>query len=222
MPSYKETADDLNRKYLGCFIYYDSKLVYCRQFEQDGSNIVGQLQIAGMKEKYQLVEIDPSKFVTIDLASQWFNLSDEARKKQSLELTGWKYVRKAHRQNKKGISNETAYVASFMGPVFKLVAKPYRDPVFTAELINDVVQGKYPSYKEGLNACPASGTIALSPAFAIGLSHISKDKFLIMSQFGFVGECDANVIEVHHKGSLQEIQDYVRRNRESIEVRFAG
>src|SRR5260221_14747605 len=80
LPSYKETADDLNRKYLGCFIYYDSKLVYCRQFEQDGSNIVGQLQIAGMKEKYQLVEIDPSKFVvtnldgSIYLASQWFML----------------------------------------------------------------------------------------------------------------------------------------------------
>lgn len=218
MPAYNETAIDLDKKYLSSYILYDGEVVLCRGFEQEDDGIVGQFQRSDAKEGFFMCKVDPKLFQTIDLDSHYFNLPVEVVDTYGLTVMGWKFVRRARRQNRKGISNETAYLTSFMQAIIQSTGRHWVSLGFGFKTIETMRKPTYPQYLEALDLCDKAVSVAVSPDFAVALSPMHKDAYLMASKFGWIGTCTDKVIDVHHLGSYQEVCDFVRRNNLSLEV----
>lgn len=224
MPPYQENANDLERKYYMTYVLYEDQLVLCRSFAQNGKDIQAVLQRgSGGKESAIELTIDPTKIRTLELDSHYFNLPADTVKDFGVSLMAWKFVRRARRQNKKGISTETAWLSSPMQSIFINGHKPCPQLSFDFRVINAMRKPVYPaSLAEATTLCQEHNSVALSPDFAIGLSHMLDNDYLLMSKFGFVGSMTTypHRFRVCHQGSYQEVCDFIRRQGWSNEVQL--
>lgn len=216
--TYRETAVDLERKYTSSFVYYNNEIVYCRSFEQHGQEIVGNFQRSDAKDGFFTEKVEPKEIKTIDLDSHYFNLPSDALEENSIPVMGWRFVRRARRQNRKGISAETAYLGSYMSYIYQNNGQYWPSLGFGFRTIKALVDHQYYPFEASLALCDKFTSIALNEDFAIGLSHMAPKEHLLMSKFGFVGTVTPTAINVFHRGSYQEVCDFVKRNHISRTV----
>ena len=223
---YKDTVDDFNLKWGSTFALHNGELVYVygAQYEEDEESTTPQYYVAlGHLDKSKTKEygMDLESLTPILVDSQFFNCVDldGPSSIDTKRVAAMLYSRNPRRQNKRSISSDNATVDSvFQNLLGKLSPKWRTDYALTAKHVQALLGKQYPSYLDALDYCKKHVAVALSPDFAIGLSPLEKDGYIVASKFGFIGTADAEAIYVKHKGSMQEVIDFVSRKQIRLRV----
>lgn len=209
---YKDTIEDFNLKWGTTYALYNGEIYYVRGAyykEVPDGTPAGEPYVILFKNKAQFTidDFDFNCLVPITVNSMFVNVD-----KKCLLI-----YRNPRRQNKRSICADTIYIYN---PVEILLPKKTRrfENNCSYQLIEQIVKPFYPKYLDALQLCYEHYMVAISPDFAVSLSNISDTKFLLSSQFGFIGEADQAKLYIYHPGSFQEISDYVNRTKLNVEV----
>lgn len=226
---YKDTIEDFNLKWNHSFALCGDKLVYVfggywheenNKEEEDKENR-WFVQLGDETKKNNIDNFDLESLTPILVNSQFFNGMDLdgpsaliANQTACLQIS-----RAPRRQNKRSLCSENSTVLSPVSRLISQIKGRWPDHYNLGfQHVRSILANKYPTYSEALRYCKTHVAVALSPDFAVSLSSLVGDKYLFLSQFGFIGEADENTIWVKHKGSLQEVNDFVYRNRLQVRV----
>ena len=224
---YKDTVDDFNLKWMHTFITYKGEIAYVYgayydKDERETNEDTWFVQLGTFnKKKESLYDFDESQMSAILVNSQFFNSGDLEGPSLISNLTTacLQVSRNPRRQNKRSICTDNITLTS---PMLRLISQiKSRWPGYYNlgfEHVAAITTEVFPSYLQSLEYCKKHGAVALSPDFAVGLSSLARNKYLFISPFGFIGECDAENIYVKHPGSLQEVNDFVNRKRLDLRV----
>lgn len=224
MPEYQETADDLNRKYHQTWILYDGKPSYIHHFQPSERGIVANLMVPNSKgvatESATEISdvINPNKIDVISVSTSFIN---NAPLTNSREVIPAIFIsRKPKRQWRRGLCSDNTQIKCPVGGLFAIVGRniPLWAGHIDATLIRNLLTPSYPTLAEACAFVSEKLAIAISPMFCVCISNVSHNKYLLMSTFGFIGECTADHIWVHHQPARQEVQDFVVRTNQSIVV----
>ena len=226
---YKDTVDDFNLKWMHTFITYKGEIAYIYgahydedKDEKERNEDTWFVQLGtSNKKKENLYDFDESQMSAILVNSQFFNTGDLEGPSLIANLTTAcrQVSRSPRRQNKRSICTDNITLIS---PMYRLISQiKSRWPGnydLGFEHVAAILAEVFPSYHQSLEYCKKHGAVALSPDFAVGLSSLASNRFLFISPFGFIGECDERNIYVKHPGSLQEVNDFVNRKRLDLRV----
>ena len=210
---YKETKDDLYKRYVNSYIKYDNMLVSVIDAEviSDGDLSLNIITENNNITKSQWVIYNPSLVKLLSYDTKFFNSGNQT----------FKLTRRASRQSHLGLNHNTYTLTNIIQALYETF--PVRNKTFKTNfsfnIIKDIEENKYPMWKDVFDQIqPNCKTecVAISPEFAVTRSNISNTKYLLLSLYGFIGECDKTNIEVYHKPSLQEVKDFIRRNNVEI------
>lgn len=226
--AYKDTVEDFNLKWRNSFAIVDNQVVYIQgafydEKTEDGEeppNFYVQIHFSD-KTKIKKYDFDLESPTPILCNAQFFNCGDLDGPEliEDLQTACLYYSRWPRRQNKRSICTDNSVLVSPLYPLIHQIKGRWPDHYNIGfQHVNAILTNKYPLYSQALEYCRKHGAVALSPDFAVGLSSLRGDKFLFLSQFGFVGLADESNIYVKHKGSLQEINDFVSRNTLNVRV----
>lgn len=223
---YKDTVGDFNLKWGASYALHEGQLVYVygaffdKEGEEDETKYYVQLGKEN-KGKDRIYGFDLESLTPILVDSQFFNAVDldgPSALKNNM-MAAMLISRSPRRQNKRSISDENTTISTPMWPVVRLISNRWPNGYrISFDVIRMLLAERFPPYYMAFDYCKTHGAVALSKDFAIGLSSISEDKYLFMSQFGFIGEADLENIYVKHKGSFQEVLDFVSRHRLKVRV----
>lgn len=225
MLEYKETADDLARKYHQTFILYDKKLAYIHHFTEmgqvPGEQIAATISIEKGGDNSML--INPDLIEPISINTMFIN-NVEFREVKHTQLCPVVLIcRKPKRQWRRGICNDNTLVRSPINNLYQAINKPLApwDSNLGWALLQRVLNPTYPSLPDACKFAKHYIACAISQMFTVTLSNISEDKYLLMSTFGIIGQCTPDRIWVHHAPALQEVRDYVTRTKQLVQVEIA-
>ena len=224
MQPYKETLEDINLKWGQTYVLINEKIVFIHAayyIDDDESKPylvkIFSDGISSMVENFDLESLKPLLF-----DSQFFNISNLEMNVavESYQSGCLLLARNPRRQNKRSICYENTTVRS---PVefFNKWLYSHRQPQeyrLTTDMIQSLIKPIFPPYERALAFCKNNIAVAISPLFAVTLSNIHPDKYLLASQWGFIGEADKNTLYIHHPGSFQEVIDFVQRSHLNLEV----
>lgn len=213
---YVETADDLNRKYQRSWALLKNEVVYFLIFAQTAATITAAYTLGGLKDIQNVV--NPEDIQPLSFDSMFVNNTNLGEKTRAgWEVAALLFKRRPIRQWKRGLCSEntqlTCPASLLFGRFGKQVGKQQR--VLSFELINRMRDPTYPAFNEAIDHLRNHVAVAISPLFAVCLSSISPDKYLIASKYGFIGECAHNQIWILHPPSQQEITDYITRTKQA-------
>ena len=223
MPAYNDTIDDFNLKWANTWAYLKDEIVYIygaeyAEDEEHSKNYYVTLSNSEQKKKC-IPNFNLSSLTPILFDSQFFNC-DFSQNWQKTSTPACLFIaRTPRRQNKRSISDEnTTIFCPLMSITSKITSSLKRSYNLSKEHIDRVLTQTFPTYLQALDLCNDHLVVALSKNFAVSLSTISKEKYLLMNQFGFIGETDTNNLYIYHQGSVQEINDFVNRNALNLRV----
>jgi hypothetical protein len=202
---YVENYDDLNRKYAGGYAFLSGELVYIREFVKENDGIHVLYDNEADMEKYAL--IIPEDIGEINIDAKFVNIDSEAIL----------IKRSPQRQWKRSICHHNTIKHSLMHNLYASFNRSYSFDyrTFSFGLVKEIIDPKYPSYNDAIDVCEKKGSsVAFSPMYAICLSSVSPDKYLVASIHGFIGEGIKDHIWIKHKHSQQEMEDFIRRSRQ--------
>ena len=220
LPEYEDNFDDFNLKWQNTFVYVDNEILFCNGIK---SNDEGNTYVELYKRetRFRYPDFDFNSITPIVFDSQFFNACnlDEKNSIKVKKVACLKLSRMPRRQNKRSLSTENTSISCF----YTDLLSPFRlrwthNYILCDDYIRAILAKSFPSYKQALHHCHNHLMVAISPEFAVALSNISQDKYLLASQFGFIGEATENQLFIRHPGSWQEINDFVRRSHLDVEV----
>ena len=219
MPEYKDTIDDFNLKWSHTYAFLNNEVVYIDQAVIDEKEEQYFVMISKNQKTEHMVNFDFDLLTPISFDSQFFNACDLDVENKSKSIACLHIARSSKRQNKRSICRDNSVIVSPLRPLLKQINRRFViDFQISEKYILQILKQSFPTYQKSLELCNNYLMVALSPDFAVALSSISKDKYLLASQFGFIGEADKECLYVHHQGSLQEVNDFVRRNNLNLRV----
>ena len=228
---YRETTEDLNRKYHGTYVLYDGIISYISEFIMVDDVIMVEYVIrfvssSGIETNKTInTEYDSKLLQEISIPSMFFNV----RKPTSLFEIGYKYKKLSLRQNRRGLCSDVGKVTSVLGEIFQ----DHRQlqiltdnlwtyyPSWTFELVHSLVYPEYPTWSEIFDRINQERAIAISPDYLICLSNLSNTEYLLTSLYGFIGTVTPNKITIHHQIIAQELSDFIRRNNLPVTLHHA-
>jgi hypothetical protein len=216
---YVETVDDLNRKYQHSFIKIGDDLVYfAGAVNASKDSIHAIVSREGAPE--QEVDILPDTITELELDATMFNGSDLTTKRTNGPPSATVFRRSPLRQWKRGLTDENTLLECPVRPLYRSMGRKLRDchNKLTFPLVKKLYYPVYPEFREAITLCKRHIAVAISPLFAVMLSNISADKYLIASLFGYVAEADETTIWVRHKPAAQELTDYIKRTNQPINL----
>ena len=225
MPAYKETYEDFNLKWAHTYaLYKDDQIVYVTGAEplsEDSDDFNITLSPLNGKKIYSN---DPNCLTPLIFNSQYFNGVDFNTNNplQSRVISCMLLSRNPRRQNKRSFCSDNITITSPLFPILQHYNVGIQFPEYyklDLSFVQRIKDCKFPNYLDALQICSKQLSIAISPQFAISLSHISSDKFLLSSPFGFIGEATTTEFLIYHLGALQEVHDFVRRENIPVVVR---
>jgi hypothetical protein len=223
MPTYKETADDLNKKFHNSYALYRGRLAYLSHFQSHpNGSIVAMIQYD--ENKSEMTEIDPDSFSLIPVPSMFVNTHDLTSNDSLIPATQvWRYPR---RQWKRGINGDNTSTRCPMKALYSAIGKSFSGSIWdrsiSFNLVRRIMDPQYPTLSQALGHLEKFQAVAIAPMFAVCLSNVSSDWALLTSLFGFIGEVRDKTIIVRHRPALQEVRDYVSRTNQQITVDYAS
>jgi hypothetical protein len=225
LPEYKDTLDDFNLKWAQTYALLNDKVIYCHgaHYDEEDRDPQVYVDIVRAQTKERLLNFDFNSLTPLLFDSQFFNGTDfKGAGPVSHETACLHIARSSRRQNKRSLSMDNTAIISPYYPVISQIQSRWPNHYsITFKHIENLMAGKFPQYQEALTYCLKYLMVAISPNFAVALSNISTDKYLLASQFGFIGEADRTTLYIHHKGSYQEVRDFVQRNNLDLQVLHA-
>lgn len=202
---YIETEDDLRRKYEDTFVQYKKDLIVVSNFYYHHDKKVMYIVYTDQNGTETECVYDDG-VVPLLFDTHFFN-----REIKGSNIPGTLYVRLAKKQYKRSLSIENS---KLMCPIIDLYAASGRGCSLWRSNWNfmdvkSMLNPVYPNYFDAIKDLPKYQVLAISPKFAVCLSNLSQQRYLLCSSFGFIGECDLNVVTIKHEAALQEVLDYV-------------
>ena len=199
---YIETADDLERKYSGTYVKYKDKVVLVGEFASDDDGI--RMYYSDSSGKVHECIYDHS-ITPILFDTHFFNRTVKD------SIPGTLHNRLARKQYRRSICSDNSKLTCPILDLYNLYGQPCYiwNSKWAFSDIMAMLNPVYPNYFAALTELPTLQVISISPKFAVCLSNLSKERYLLCSLFGFIGECDAHTITVEHEAALQEVLDYV-------------
>ena len=226
MPEYNDTLDDFNLKWSNTFALYKNELHYVYAAEvnenpgaRDDERYFVTLENAQQKRQIYY-NFDLSCLTSILVDSQYFNGVDLTQPSIPKKIVACMHIaRNAKRQNKRSLSSENSTI---LNPYYTIITLGQsRWPAqykWTSEMVTRLLEQTFPAYTDALALCHQHLMVAISPNFAVALSNFSSNRYLIASQFGWIGEATKTALYIHHPGSRQEVCDFVHRNHLPLQV----
>ena len=226
MPAYNDTVDDFNLKWGHTWAYLKDQIVYVGDAHYDENKENGDYYVTlveypnNEQKKIHHLNFDLTSLTPLLFDSQFFNCHDFAYSWKTTNTPACLFVsRVPRRQNKRSLNEEnTVFHCPISCVTGQRSGKLARSYGIAKPYIDRVLAHQFPTYTQALALCNDHLAVAISPNFAVSLSTISKDKCLLLNHFGFIGEADATKLYIHHQGSIQEINDFVRRHNLNLEV----
>ena len=218
LPAYNDTFDDFNLKWANTIALWKNQLVAVSSahYLEDNKDSDYQVRITTFPNKLEVVTnlpFDSLKPILFD--SQFFNVFNEKN------LGCFFLSRLPHKQNKRSVSPDNTLITNPMNVLLRDYEGVDRWHI-SLEFVHALLARNFPSIDVALSMCTPFRCIAISPNFAVSLSTISASRGLLMNQFGFIGEIDAHNIYVKHKGSVQEVSDFISRNNLNVKLHAAN
>lgn len=216
---YIETADDLNKKFGHTFAFHDGILTHFEAF--GGSNDGGGIVTNCVTGDGQSTATIPLKHIEPIVVNETFiNNTKFSSRAEDPMVALVHFRRNPKRQWKRGLSKDNTIVSCPYAQLYSSFDVPLRgwEGRLSFKLINHLLKPEYPAWKQAFKLLPTYQAIALSPLFAIMLSNISKERYLIANTFGFIAEATEDLIKVRHEAALQELRDWVLRSGIQVSV----
>ena len=222
MPAYKDTIEDFNLKWGHTFALLNNEVVWINQAyyadEEDEKSGEYFIDLHVNKQGKRVANQDFNSFSPIVVDSQFFNWRPLDGARPTIP-TCLRIVRSSKRQNKRSLCDEQS---SITAPAFPIISKftPQArwNYTFTEPFVKAILAKQYVNYYHALQHIKAHIMLAVSPNFAVMASHVDDKKCLFASQWGFIGTATEDCIEIHHKPSFQEVNDYVYRHNLLVRV----
>lgn len=208
---YTDTADDLNKKYAGTYFWYNGELVYAAEFQNRKSPEGASDEIVTVfphKNNEILVVVNPDLIKPIEFESAFFNIV--YRNEMAFKL-----MRRAKRQNRKGLCNDTVFLLNPLAELYALFGKTAHTPSFALDTVKNIIASVFPTWPDAIQALKTYHSVAVSPLFALCRSSLDQN-FLMLSMFGFIGKATPDSITIYHKPSYQEVRDYLTRSNNNM------
>ena len=216
MPQYRESIDDLHRKYAGTYVFYDGEFSYVTQFDSDNDDEDIFISCDGATPYHG--PFSEKKLEPIMKDSCYFNNASFKEKNPS-GIAAIKYWRYPRRQWRRSLCEDIAHLESPMFPFYSMSGKrlPYWDGRLRFSVAKNLVFAEYPPIDFALKKLEDYQAIAISPDYCISLSSLDE-KPLLSSMFGFIGVVEDKKFLIYHEPTLQEVSDFVRRTNQPFEV----
>ena len=208
---YIETADDLERKYSGTYVKYKDKVVLVTEFTQLDEEIRIYYKDSGGKSNECVYD---HSIIPILFDTHFFNRTIKD------QIPGTLHNRLARKQYRRSICSDNSKLTCPILDLYKIYGQSCYNWSSTWNFsdITAMLNPTYPNYFAALEKLPELQVVSISPKFAVCLSNLSTNRYLLCSLFGFIGECDAHTITVEHEAALQEVLDYVAYARVPVRV----
>lgn len=216
--TYKDTADDLNKKFHNTFVKYNGVPALVHHFGGEGDGLHFQLAVdehgRNIPQNYIPGCIEPINFDAMFINNTVFKDAENPA------IPAVLVQRKPRRQWKRGMCVDNTRTTCPIWPLYKSFGKnlPHWAGNLDLTLIKRLLAPKYPTWDEAKELVKSYQAVALGPMFALTISSISATKHLLASHFGFIGEVQGNTIIVKHSPALQEVRDWVSRSGMQVAV----
>lgn len=224
---YRETADDLAKKYLNTFVMLRNKLFYCDGFGATSSDEIWADGTGPDGLLIRVSNISASDFRPVPVNLGYFNVVDESllsmwTAHNAPPMRAWYLSRMPKRSPQVGMSHHTHWLSSV---VYHIVRGHISIPKLELDrqVILDNLKAWFPTLSEAFEFLKHSGSIAWSSDYIISNSVDNNPHPLLGHRFGFIGRFTTpTTLEIHHKASFQEVLDFVMRTRQPVRVLQAG
>lgn len=220
---YAETADDLHRKFSETYALFNEKLVYFSSFISKDDKI--EAALTDTDQEQQIVNLTSEEIGELTFDSMYVNNTelDVKDKRGHYQIAATLFKRKPERQWRRGLGSENTSITCPIAGLYQRFGKSltHWDRQLSFNLVERLQSPTYPTYNEAIKLCDVHQAVAFSPMFAICLSNISNEKFLIASKHGFIGEGIKDHMWIYHVPSQQEITDFIVRSKQNISMEVA-
>ena len=224
MPGYDDTVADFNLKWAHSYVLVNEEPTYIQTAEHTEEDNEEAYEVSGLNRigKFRISNFNFDSVKPIIVDSCFFNIDGSDPTKGESEALH--IIRSGQRQNKRSLCQDSFRLVD---PITHLLnnfgLRWYDKKEFDWRVVDGLLKPRYPtSLDEAMERCKTNWSVALSPNFSITLSPQKEYPFLLKSLFGFIGGIRENKIIVHHKASLQEVTDLVKRNNYAVTVELAS
>lgn len=218
--SYKETVEDLDRKYARSFIGYKGQPALIESFQKDGDKMMVGFMCQGDRVwKYEPWE--NGDFTDPILTHGFYNVRDPVVKAP----IGYVYFRRPQRQYRRGICNDNSELVSPIKTINPLMDLYGHNGALSLEDFNVVKRLFEPEFPKDFETAfewtKSCGVVALCPEFGLMLSPNTEDDSAVLvvnRNNHFIGEIKDGIFRVYFNPFLQEAQDVVRRRNLNLTV----
>ena len=223
--SYRETAADLQRKWLETFCLYDGEICYVHSFGEspDSRQIVGVLGNSNTeaKELFVLAEL----FQPLDIPNGFYNLPMECqgRVTKQIRISGWGLKRNPRRSATRGLTHQTFFWKNLCSEFLPNFKGGYSHPEWGFDVLKPILKPTYPNYHRARESIKETRFVALNRHWGIGVPLImppDPEALLFANTAGFCGWAYPDKLVIKHRGSYQEAMDFVRRANLNLAVYY--
>lgn len=218
MSKYKETVEDLNKKYQHTWCLVTNRIAYIKELTARGEDeFTGKIMFESGKYESPIISRESIESLVFD--ATFINNLDSWNYEENPCVPATYFSRSARRQWKRGLTNENTIIRSPIRPLYIAFGKRFhKHAELDFPLIRRLQNPTYPLFNEALGYLPQFEAVAISPHLALVLSNISTTRCLVANHFGFIGEAQQGLIIVKHAPALQEVRDFVTRTRQYVSV----
>jgi len=220
MPAYRDTLDDMIRKFNRTYILYNKKLAYVQGFDltADGNIMMNITEQSGMKPRW-IQDFNAEQIEVISPDSMYVNNIDPEAKSPKKNEGAYTFWRNPRRQWRRSLCEETCVITNPLIPLYKTFGKNWfvREIGLGFSVVEHLLNPKYPSIIDAMSWLRKYPSVAISPNFALTLSPIDYSP-LLANMFGFIGKVSWDRLQVYYPPVLQEIQDFINRTRQPFKA----
>ena len=209
--AYHETAEDLNKKFGGTYCLLNGELITCHKIMEATDNPAVIIYQNSDKSKKVSQPVKPEQLEPINIKSGFYNIYNDGYADHARV-----FYKNAYRGTWNGYNSHTVSLKSYIGELLYEHGLSLRHFSITFETIQILLAHRWPKFEECFDQLGAN-SISAAPSlqFAVCLNPTrSPDHLLCSASGGFIGTIDriTRTITVRHKGSHQEVIDFVTRN----------
>jgi hypothetical protein len=227
MPTELDNTDDLNRKYHNTFVLLSGELAYVAHFgatTHEGRDVLVHVSTGDPERTVEML-IDQTKIQAIEFNAAFINNGAFSPKAKEPQVPLVLVRRSPRRQWRRGLCSENVVLQNPISSLYRLFGRnmSHWQGRLGFPLLRRLLNPEYPTIAEAVTHLETYQAIAISPMFAIMLSSLSTEKYLLTSHFGFIGEIslDGGRVWVHHEPAMQELRDFAVRTNQLIHIEHA-
>ena len=222
--TYRETHQDLNKRFSDSWINFREEIIYCHGFDpkSDGTIVVTYTDSEGNQQGKAGVTLEDFKQIPVNFGL--FNIPPSyVASNRRYQSSVCKVTKNPTRHYTRGWNSRTMNIKVMGTPALDQATRSsFPNPFMvrlTGAIFNHIVKPVYPSYAEAWRLCEEQVSQAFCSKFFHQLHNSKNGIRLLGSEFGFIGESTPEEVIIKHRGAGQEFMDWMSRNDMHTKIR---